>query len=75
MPEIARRPVGWASEHPWIWGLVFGFVVAAAVLAVSAAEHGIRASNVMLALVLFIGFGVLGVVGALVRRFTPGGPV
>lgn len=75
MPEIPRRPSELLSDHPWIWGIGFGFVVAAAVLIVSAVEHGIRASNVMLALVVFIGFGLLGVVGALVRRYTPGGPV
>lgn len=53
---------------------MFGFIVGAAVLAVSAAEHGVRASNAMLALVLFIGFGLLGVISVLVRRYTPGGP-
>lgn len=74
MPEIPRRPLEWASEHPWTWGVAFGLVVAAAVLLVSGAEYGLRASNAMLALVLFIGFGVLGVIGAIVRRYTPGGP-
>jgi hypothetical protein len=69
MPEI---PV---AQHPWIWSLAFGFLVAAAVLLVSTAEHGIRASNLLLALVVFVGFGLLGVIGALVRRYTPGGPV
>lgn len=73
MPEIPR-PAQVASDHPWIWGVAFGFVVAVAVLIVSGAEHGIRASNVLLALVLFIGFGLLGVIGGLVRRYTPGGP-
>ena len=57
-----------------MWGVTFGLVVAAAVLLVSGAEYGLRASNAMLALVLFIGFGVLGVIGAIVRRYTPGGP-
>jgi hypothetical protein len=74
MPELPHRPFEWASAHPWVWGVAFGFVVAAAVLIVSAAEYGVRASNAMLALVLFIAFGVLGVIGALVRRYTPGGP-
>ncbi len=73
MPEIPR-PAEAVSDHPWIWGVAFGFVVAAAVLIVSAAEHGIRASNVLLALVLFVGFGLLGAIGGLLRRYTPGGP-
>lgn len=73
MPEIPH-PARLVAEHPWIWGVAFGFVVAVAVLIVSAAEHGIRASNVLLALVLFIGFGLLGAIGGLFRRYTPGGP-
>lgn len=75
MPEIPHRPSALVSDHPWIWGVGFGFLVAAAVLVVSAAEHGIRASNVILALVVFVGFGLLGLIGAVVRRYTPGGPV
>ncbi|HYL07802.1 MAG TPA: hypothetical protein VEU76_04590 [Candidatus Udaeobacter sp.] len=75
MPEIPRRPSELFEQHPWIWGVAFGFVVAATILLVSAAEHGVRASNVLLAVVVFIGFGLLGVIGVLVRRYTPGGPV
>jgi hypothetical protein len=74
MPEIPRRPSQWVAHHSWMWGLAFGFVVAAAVLVLSSIEYGIRASNAMLALVVFIGFGLLGVIGAVVRRYTPGGP-
>ncbi len=73
MPEIPP-PAQVVSDHPWMWGVGFGFVVAVAVLAVSAAEHGMRASNALLALVLFIGFGLLGLIGGLIRRYTPGGP-
>ena len=75
MPEFPRRPSEWASQHPWVWGVAFGFLVAAAVLTVSGVEHGLHASNAVLALVLFIGFGLLGVIGSLVGRYTPGGPV
>lgn len=75
MSEMRRRPSDRAAGPSWIWGLGFGFVVAAAVLLFSAAQHGMHASNLVLALVIFIGFGLLGVIGAVVRRYTPGGPV
>ncbi|HVH63657.1 MAG TPA: hypothetical protein VNA65_08650 [Candidatus Dormibacteraeota bacterium] len=74
MPELPRRPAVWASEHPWVWGVVFGLVVGGSVLILSSIEHGLRASNLVLGLVVFIAFGLLGVVGALFRRYTPGGP-
>lgn len=74
MPDLPRRPAVWASQHPWVWGVVFGFVVGGSVLLLSSAQHGLRASNVVLGLVVFIAFGLLGVVGALVGRYTPGGP-
>ena len=54
---------------------MFGLIVGASVLVLSAAQHGFRGSNLLLALVVFIGFGLFGVIGALVRRYTPGGPV
>lgn len=75
MPEIPRRPSLWASQHPWAWGLGFGLVVAAGVLILSSVQHGLHLSNLLLGLVVFVGFGLLGVIGALVGRYTPGGPV
>lgn len=57
-----------------MWGPTFGLIVGGAVLILSAIQHGFRSSNLLLALVIFIGFGLLGVLGALVGRYTPGGP-
>ncbi len=54
---------------------MFGLIVGGCVLVLSGAQHGFSGSNILLALVIFIGFGLLGVIGALVRRYTPGGPV
>ena len=75
MPEFPRRPSPWAARYPWIWGVMFGLIVGGSVLVVSSAQYGLRGSNLLLALVIFIGFGSLGVIGELVRRYTPGGPV
>lgn len=74
MPELPPRPALWLSQHPWAWGVVFGLIVGGSVVLLSSALHGLRASNVILGVVVFIAFGLLGVVGALVGRYTPGGP-
>lgn len=75
MPELPPRPALWVSQHPWAWGLIFGLIVGGTVLLLSTAQHGLRASNLLLGLVIFVAFGLLGVIGAVVRRYTPGGPV
>jgi hypothetical protein len=64
----------WTSDHPWIWGLSFGVIVGGGVFLLSTLKFGFRASNLMLGLVVFITFGLLGFVGGLVRTVTPGGP-
>ena len=55
-------------------GLSFGLLVGGGVFTLSSLKFGFRFSNVMLALVVFITFGLLGFTGGLLRRFTPGGP-
>ena len=72
MPEIPRRRSYWTSEHPWAWGVVFGLVVGGSVVVLSSLQHGLRASNVLLGIVVFIAFGLLGVLGAVFRRPTAG---
>ena len=74
MPSMTDRPSLWVSEHPWIWGLTFGVVVGGGVLVLSTLKYGFRASNLVLGLVVFIAFGLIGSVGGLLRRYTPGGP-
>lgn len=74
MPVILHRPSTWFARHPWTWGVAFGVVVGAAVVMVSSLQHGLHASNAVLGLVVFIAFGLIGVIGAVARRYTPGGP-
>jgi hypothetical protein len=74
MPALSDRPSQWLSAHPWIWGLTFGVVVGGGVLVLSTLKYGFRASNLVLGLVVFIAFGLIGSVGGLLRRYTPGGP-
>lgn len=74
MPAVPRLPSRWISGHPWIWGLSFGLLVGGGVFILSTLKFGLRFSNLMLGLVVFITFGLLGFVGGMLRRFTPGGP-
>jgi hypothetical protein len=74
MPRLRDQPSHWSSDHPWIWGLSFGLVVGGGVFVLSTLRYGFRGSNLLLALVVFIAFGLLGSVGGLLRRYTPGGP-
>jgi hypothetical protein len=74
MPAKDNRPPQWAQDRPWIWGLTFGLIVGGGVLILSTIRYGIRLSNLILALVVFVAFGLLGFVGGLMRRFTLGGP-
>jgi hypothetical protein len=53
---------------------MFGLIVGASVLIASSVQYGFRSSNLLLAIVIFVGFGLLGMIGELVRRYTPGGP-
>jgi hypothetical protein len=74
MPSLRDQPLHWSSDHPWIWGLSFGLLVGGGVFVLSTLRYGFRASNLLLAVVVFIAFGLLGSVGGLLRRYTPGGP-
>ncbi len=74
MPAIPPLPSRWISDHPWIWGLSFGLLVGGGVFILSTLKFGLRFSNLVLGLVVFIAFGLLGFVGELLRRFAPGGP-
>lgn len=71
LANAARRP----SRYPWAWGVSFGLVVGSGVLAVTTLRYGFHASNVVLGLIVFIVFGLLGLVGGVARRYSPGGPV
>ncbi|HLZ10827.1 MAG TPA: hypothetical protein VKT80_19735 [Chloroflexota bacterium] len=74
MPAAPRLPSRWISDHPWIWGLSFGLLVGGGVLVLSSLRFGLRFSNLTLGFVVFVAFGLLGFVGGLFRRYTPGGP-
>lgn len=74
MPAVPLLPSRWISDHPWIWGLSFGLLVGGGVFTLSSLRFGVRPSNLILALVVFITFGLLGFAGGLLRGFTPGGP-
>lgn len=63
------------ARYPWMWGVSFGLVVGFGVLAMSTLRYGLHASNLVLGFVVFIVFGLLGIVGGVARRYTPGGPV
>jgi hypothetical protein len=74
MGQFLDRIPEWSSRHPWIWGLWFGLLVGGSVIVLSTLRYGLRVSSVVLGLVIFIAFGLLGTLGGLFRRFTPGGP-
>lgn len=74
MPAVPDLPSRWISDHPWIWGLSFGVLVGGGVFLLSTLKFGLRISNLVLGLVMFITFGLLGFLGGLLHRFTPGGP-
>jgi len=74
MPAVQDRSSRWTSDHPWIWGLSFGVIVGGGVFLLSTLKFGFRVSNLVLGLVVFTTFGLLGFMGGLLRRFTPGGP-
>ncbi len=63
------------TRFPWMWGVSFGLVVGFGVLAISTSRYGLRISNLVLGVVVFIVFGLVGIVGGVARRHTPGGPV
>lgn len=74
MPGLHNRPVELASRHPWLWGVYFGILVGVAVILLSALLRGFRPELLLLGLILMIVFGALGLIGGIVRRYTPGGP-
>jgi hypothetical protein len=74
MPAYFDRLPDWSARHPWIWGLLFGLFVGGGVIVLSTLKFGLRASSVILGVVIFVAFGLLGIVGGVFRRFTPGGP-
>jgi len=74
MPTAPDRLPRWTSNHAWIWGLSFGVIVGGGVFLLSTLKFGFRASNLALGLVVFITFGLLGFLGGLLSKFTPGGP-
>jgi len=74
MPAVPDLPSRWISDHPWIWGLSFGVLVGGGVLLLSTLKFGFRISNLILGVVVFITFGLLGLLGGLLGRFTPSGP-
>ncbi len=74
MPDIRRRLAIGLAENPWMWGVTFGLAVGTAVVILSSALHGLHPSNALLGVVVFVGFGLIGVIGAFARRYRPGGP-
>jgi TRAP-type C4-dicarboxylate transport system permease small subunit len=52
----------------WLWGLAFGLLVGACVVALSAARYGFSAPLLLIGIVLAIAFGGLAFVGAFVGR-------
>lgn len=74
MPAVPDLLSPWTSDHPWIWGLSFGVIVSGGVFLLSTLRFGFRFSNLVLGMVVFITFGLLGLLGGLLRKFTPGGP-
>lgn len=57
--------------RPWLWAVALGLVVAGGVVILSAARYGLSAPLLLLGLVLLIGFGGLGLVGAFLGRRRP----
>jgi hypothetical protein len=52
----------------WLWAVALGLVVGGGVVILSAARYGLSAPLLLLGIVLLIGFGGLGLVGAFVGR-------
>ena len=74
MRVVPDLPSRWISDRPWIWSLSFGVLVGGGVFLLSTLKFGFRISNLILGVVVFIAFGLLGFLGGLMRMYTPGGP-
>ena len=59
-----------ARPDPWIYGLILGLCVGGGVVLVSTIRYGFSAELLLIGIVLVIGFGGLGLMGAIVGRKT-----
>jgi len=57
--------------RPWLWGVALGVVVGGSVVVLSSLRYGFSAPLLLLGIVLAIGFGGLGMVGAFLGRRRP----
>ena len=55
---------------PWVYGLILGLCVGGGVVLVSSILYGFSAVLLLIGIVLVIGFGGLGLMGAVVGRKT-----
>jgi hypothetical protein len=55
----------------WLWAVALGLVVGGGVVLLNAARYGLSAPLLLLGLVLLVGFGGLGLVGAFIGRRRP----
>jgi hypothetical protein len=55
----------------WLWAVGLGLCIGAGVVLLSSIRYGFSAPLLLLGIVLAIGFGGLGLIGAVVRRRTP----
>jgi hypothetical protein len=74
MPDLDSGIPQWVSRNPWLWGVIFGLVIAAGVVVISAIKSGLTPALLLLGLVLLIVFGGIALIGAFARRYTTGGP-
>jgi hypothetical protein len=56
--------------HPWVYGLILGLCVGGGVVLVSSIRYGFSAELLLIGIVLVVGFGGLGLMGAVVGRKT-----
>lgn len=75
MPDLPLRRVSRLSGRPWLWGVYFGAIVAGAFVAISATIRGFGPGLLLVGMVLLVVFGGIALLGGLVRRSTPRGPV
>ena len=59
-----------ARPDPWIYGLILGLCVGGGVVLVSTIRYGFSVDLLLIGIVLVIGFGGLGLMGAVVGRKT-----
>jgi hypothetical protein len=56
--------------RPWVWGLALGLVVGGSVVLLNWIRYGLSEPLIVIGIVLAIGFGGLGLVGAFMARRT-----